>query len=302
MVEIRDHREGAQPQRVNGKLPIKPGTYLQVTAPRHGPATWRPAVAALLPARAAGARQPSQAAAATMSTAQTLRVAGTGNLPAGFGRVVSWPGEDDLAVAAVRNTADDLGLCVSGVRDGDVFQLVSVAGFASFSTDAENNGIAGLIGAVGAAADVAATYFGHPEVAPFLDAATKYAQQQFPESKKPSKRRDGYGQDESHHKAREEGGVIVCEPRAQGIFYSADDDHQSYWIKPDGTRDDNHLPTHIHPGDAFFLQRNMGARQLSGTGDLFLCAWDWNFPDNAGSYEVHFILKRGNHSPGTPVR
>jgi hypothetical protein len=37
----------------------------------------------------------------------------------------------------------------------------------------------------------------------------------------------------------------------------------------------------------------MGPRRLNGTGDLFLCAWDWNFPDNAGFYEVHFILKRG---------
>jgi hypothetical protein len=301
MADIRDHRDSAQPRRINGKLPIKPGTYLQVTAPRHGPATLRPAVAALLPSAVLKARQPSRTAAVAAAAAPASQVAGTGNLPAGFGRQVPWTGDDDFAMVAILNTADDLGLCVTGVRDGDTYQHVAVSGHASFSTDTKNNGIAGLIGVIGVGADVAAGYFGVPEVTPFLDAATKYAQQQFPESEVPSKRRDGYGEDGSHHKARAEGGVIVCEPQAQGILYSADADHQSFWIKPDGTRDDNHLPRHIHPGDAFYLQRGMGPRKLSGTGDLFLCAWDWNFPDNAGFYEVHFILKRGDGDTNTPV-
>jgi hypothetical protein len=58
MPDIRDHRDGAQPQRVNGKLSVKPG-YLQAVGqarvltcrsmvPRHGSAILRPAAAALL--------------------------------------------------------------------------------------------------------------------------------------------------------------------------------------------------------------------------------------------------------------
>jgi hypothetical protein len=290
VTEIRDHRESTQLKRVDGRLPIKPGTYLQVTAPRHGPATLRPAVAALLPTKAKVA-QPSLGTGVAASAAPALQVAGTGNLPAGFGRQVTWVGEDDFAMVAFVNTADDLGLCVSGVRDGDIYQHVAVAGKASFATDTRNNGIAGLIGVVGAGADLAAGYFGVPEVVPFINAAAKYAQQQFPESQEPAKRRDGYGEDDNHNKERAEGGMAVYCPGYKGIGFSGED--SKYWIKKDGTRDDKHLPDHLKPGDAFFLQRTMGPRRLNGTGDLFLCAWDWNFPDNAGFYEVHFILKRG---------
>ena len=74
MTDIRDHRSSAQPQRANGKLPIRPGTYLQVTAPRHGRATLRPAVAALLPSAMARARQVSLTAAAAGSMAPALQV------------------------------------------------------------------------------------------------------------------------------------------------------------------------------------------------------------------------------------
>jgi hypothetical protein len=60
MTDIRDHRSSVQPQRVNGKLPIRPVNYLQVTAPRHGRrATLRSAVPARLPTAAARARQVS---------------------------------------------------------------------------------------------------------------------------------------------------------------------------------------------------------------------------------------------------
>jgi hypothetical protein len=299
MTSIEDHRASSQPQRINGKLPIAPGSYLQITSARQGPATLRPSVAALVASQAHKATRQSPARAVAASASAGPQVAGTGSLPAGFGRQVTWTGEDDLAMVAFINTADDHGLCVTGIRDGDTYEHVAVSGHASFSTETKNNGIAGLIGVVGVGADAAATYFGHPELTKFLDAATKYAQQQFPESEQPSKRRDGYGEDDSHNKARAEGGPLVCGPNARGIFYSAESDH--FWIKPDGTRDDAHLPAHIRPGDAFFLQREMTSRTLHGTGDLFICAWDWNFPDNAGSYEVHFILRRGGRDTTAPT-
>ena len=48
MPDIWDHRDGAQPQRVNCKLQVKPGTYLQVMVLHHHSVILRPAVAALL--------------------------------------------------------------------------------------------------------------------------------------------------------------------------------------------------------------------------------------------------------------
>src|SRR5205085_5808066 len=107
-------------------------------------------------------------------------------------------------------------------------------------------GIAGLIGVVGVAADIAAAAFEVPEVIPLINAASAYAQKQFPESEVPSKRRDGNGEDDHGNKARAEGGVIVCEPRARGIYYSGD--HEDRWIQPDGTRNEDNLPRHIPAG------------------------------------------------------
>jgi hypothetical protein len=193
-------------------------------------------------------------------------------------------------VLAFLNAADDLGLCVTGVRHGDIFEHVSVAGNPSFSTETVNKGIAGLIGVVGVGAEAVATAFGHPELQPLIRDARQYAQQQFPESERPSKRRDGYGMADDGSKARQEGGVIVCEPRAQGIYYSATD--RDYWIQGGGSRNDANQPRHIPVNDAFFLNRHMGPERLHGAGDLYVCAWDHAFPDNAGFYEVHFILRR----------
>ena len=42
MPDVRDHRDNAQPRRTNGKLSIPRGTYLRITAPRHGVARVRP--------------------------------------------------------------------------------------------------------------------------------------------------------------------------------------------------------------------------------------------------------------------
>jgi len=296
MVEVRDHR--SESRRVNGKLPIRQGSYLQAIAPRHGRTQLRPSVASLMRKQVAPGKE-----VAPVAPRSGPQVAALKGQPDGFGTQVAWTGEEDFALVAFINTADDLGLCVTGVRDADTFEHVGVTGKASFSTDTKNNGIAGLIGVVAIGADIAATSFGAAALVPFITAGAAYAKGQFPESEVKSKRRDGNGEDDNGHKARVEGGVIVCEPRARGIYYSGDGDHQDRWIQPDGTRNDANLPRHIPAGDAFFLQRHMRARQeLHGTGDLFLSAWDWNFPDNAGSYEVHFILRRAEkRDTTTPV-
>ena len=39
-------------------------------------------------------------------------------------------------------------------------------------------------------------------------------------------------------------------------------------------------------------------RELAG--DLYLVAWDFNFPDNFGFYELHVIMRRGDLPPTPP--
>jgi hypothetical protein len=230
------------------------------------------------------------------------QVAATDGVPAGFGRQLNWVGEEDLAVLTFLNTGDDFGLCVSGVRDGDTFEFVAGVGHAFFSTDTENKGIAGLIGVVEVGVGIAAAAYGLPEVLPLIHAGSEYALKQFPESEKGSKRRNVWGEADDGGKARAEGGVIVCGPRAQGLYYSGSAEHQDRWIQPDGTRNDANQPRHIPVNDAFFIRQHMEQERLHGTGDLFICAWDGAHQDNHGFYKLHFILRRGeDRDRDTPV-
>jgi hypothetical protein len=277
----------------DGKTSIPRGTYLQVTRPIHGPAgPPRESVAAIVADRAA--LRLSRAAAATATV--TSQVQGPAGQPPGFGSQVMWNGDDDLAILAFVNAHDPYSLCVTGVRDGDIYEHVSAAGTASFSTETVNNGIAGLITFVAAGAGVLVTAYGQADLAPLITAGANYAKQQFPESEQPSKSRDPYGVETGGSLARQEGGVIVCEPLAQGVYHSGDSDHQERWVQRDGVRSDANMPRHIPPHQAFFLQQGMAPRALHGDGDLFMAAWDWNFPDNSGSYLVHAILRRGNRA------
>jgi hypothetical protein len=61
--------------------------------------------------------------------------------------LVLWTGDEDLAIVAFINAHDQYGLCVTGVRDGDIYEHVSAAGTASFSTETKNNGIGVLLAA-----------------------------------------------------------------------------------------------------------------------------------------------------------
>jgi hypothetical protein len=271
---------------VGGKTTILPGTYLEVTRPIHGPAgPPRASIAAIV----AGRAKLSGSMTALAVTGAPSQVEGPAGQPDGFGTRIPWDGEEDLAILAFINAHDPYGLCVSGVRDGDIYEHVSATGSASFSTETKNNGIAVAAAGLG----LLATAFGQKELVPLINAGAKYAEQQFPESAHPGESRDPYGVEPNGSLAREEGGVIACEPSAQGVYHSGDPDHRGHWVQGNGVRNDANKPQHIPRHQAFFLQQGMTPRSLHGNGDLFLAAWDWSFLDNSGFYLVHAILKRG---------
>jgi hypothetical protein len=277
----------------DGKTTIPSGRYLQVTSPIHGPAgPPRESVAAIL------ANRPvlRQSHTAVATAAATSQVQGPAQQPPGFGTFVPWTGDEDLALLAFINAHDPYGLCVSGVRDGDVYQHVSATETASFSTETVNNGIGGLITVAAAGLGILASAYGEPGLAPLITAGANYAKQKFPESTEPSQSRDPYGVEADGSLAREEGGVIVCEPSAQAVYHSGDPDHRERWVQGNGVRDDANMPRHIPRDEAFFLQPGMAPRALHGDGDLLIAAWDWYFLDNSGFYLVHAILRRGHRA------
>lgn len=222
---------------------------------------------------------------------QTQRV---GAAPEGFGKYVMWSEKDpQLALMVFLNAGDSLGVGVLGVKTTDRIQFVASVGHASFAEETENKGISGLIGIAAAGAELGAAAFGFPEVAPVIAAGSKFAQDQFKEKQVKTKVRDAFGEDPgSHHKARQEGGVLVCAPTAFGILSSGED--EKYWIKPPGNRIDANRPDHVRKTKSFFLRRGMGEQTFQGAGDVFLVAWDHAFSDNFGFYELHVIMKRGS--------
>jgi len=277
----------------DGKTTILPGTYLEVTSRVHGPAgPPRPSVVGILAER----RVLVEASRVVPTVVVPPQVEGPANLPPGFGAQIPWTGDEDLAILAFINAKAEYGLCVQGVRDGDIYEHVAAVGTASFSTGNNNGWIGGLITVVAVGLEVAADAFGQAELEPLITAGANYAKAQFPESAHPNVRRDPYGFDPSGSPEAAEGGVIVCGPSAQGVYHSGDSDHTDRWIQRNRVRNDANMPRHIPLGQAFFLQQGMQPRTLHGNGDLFLAAWDWNFPDNSGFYLIHAILRRGHRS------
>ena len=216
--------------------------------------------------------------------------------PPGFGQVISWVGDEDLAVVAFVTASQPFGVGVSGVTDGDTFELVNAVGNATFDQETDNAGISGLITIVAAGASLTAAAFGAPELAPLINGAGAALAQQFPEQQHSAKPRDVFCQIAgSSDFARAEGGLIVCGPDALGIFESGDSDHQDRWITSSHDRSDEHRPAHVF--SAFFLQRDRQPRMLDGDGDLIIAPWDHKFEDNVGVYRVEFLLRRGDRPP-----
>jgi hypothetical protein len=219
-----------------------------------------------------------------------------GSAPKEFGQTLFWQPEDEgLALVVFVNPADSLGIMIGGVTRGDTVEVVSASGIASFSEDTKNKGVGGFLTVVGVGAGITVSAFGHPEFVPLVNAATAFAKKQWGEEKKvKTKRRDAFGEDpSSHHKAKQEGGVLITLP-AKGViggpFYSGTD--KKYWIKEPGDRIPKLYPPHVK--NAFFVTKKRKIYRATADGDLYIVAWDHIFEDNLGFYKLHIILKRGD--------
>jgi hypothetical protein len=239
-------------------------------------------------------KRPANVIAADGSPGSRLVEVGPG--PQGFGQTFEWDRKDDKALLAVfLNAADEFGVSIAGVKKSDIIQITSAAGIASFSEDKGNPLASSLVGlvAVGAKAALGAT--GNGEFIPVVNAVESFAKGQFKATNAKNKRRDAFGVDPgSGHKARQEGGLIVTLPEAGGPYYSGES--KSRWIKEDGTRTDDHLPSHIPLGTAFFPMHGMAShntRTITMDGDIYVVPWDWKHGDNAGYYKVFVLLQKG---------
>jgi hypothetical protein len=288
--------------RRNGKLPGGANYWRYAEALHRGKK--RTIAATPLKKAGPGDKRPAAALKANAVTRHSLTTVGGDGLPAGFGKGFTWDRADnEVLLVLFINAADPLGVSIEGMQAGDQVQVLAASGVASFSEDTGNPLASSIVGLVAAGVKVALGDKDTPQVAAAIDAAEQFAKDLFKATNAKTKRRDAFGVDPSSgHKAREEGGLLVCLPDAGGTYYSGDGDHQGRWIKPDGTRTDDHLPAHVL-GSFFPVQGDFShnTRTAGQSGPMYVTAWDWKFEDNAGFYKVFVKLTKGNGLTTPPI-
>ena len=184
------------------------------------------------------------------------------------------------------SATDDSGVSVDNLKEGDELRIIEISGVCSFA-----KGKSGLIlSIIAAASDVALGGAGAAAWKTAVSSMRKdldkhMAADAGTDDKDGGKKRDGYGQEVGGggNYAKNEGGIIVCLPRAGGVVYSSEkvrrnstgrrSNAQRWWFFP--TRSDFGKPWGI-----------------GHEGVLRIAAFDSNYNDDAGSYEIKFSITR----------
>jgi hypothetical protein len=225
-----------------------------------------------------------------------------GNQPEGFGKGFNWcRKEEEILLVTFINPADDQGIYVTGLQPGDRIRITSAAGLASFSKATGNSTASSLVGLIAIGAKAGLGLAGVPEAIPLVNSAEAFAIDQFKGTGEATKWRDPFGvEPDTGHKAKQEGGIVVCLPEAGGLYYSGNEDHEERWIKEPGDRIDANRPAHVIHG--FYpiqgnASHNTRTIRTSGESPLYVMAWDHKFGDNAGYYKVFIHIKKGTPPP-----
>ena len=183
------------------------------------------------------------------------------------------------------NAADSHGISIDGVQNGDRLTIETISGVAYFSG---RSGWWQLLSVV---------YGVTPGVVAPIDSIASNMltslRETLPDDEDGGSRpRDGYGRDlddGSGRFAEEEGGIVICMPVARGPMYAYDDNH--FTRRQNGRE---HKPESKMPGKCFPAARHVEEYTMLGNGVLHIYAFDHNYRDNSGSYEIKFRIDRPN--------
>ncbi len=215
-----------------------------------------------------------------------FRIPSVGISPRGYGKVHFWDRkEEQITLIAYINPADPLGVAVTNLQPGDIVEITSATGIASFS-DGHGRLISSLIGAAAIAGGALA-----PEAYPFIRAGEEFAKANFSRGNR-GKQRDPFGLDERGKYQKCEGGVLISLPSAGGVYYSTEG-----CLKEKLPRYDDVKPDHVEYG--FFLVRPKNGsdenwRRVAIAGEMYMLAWDRKFTDNQGYYMVMLRITQGD--------
>ena len=187
------------------------------------------------------------------------------------------------------NTADDHGISVENVKDGDVLTIEAISGVGYFA------GQTGWWKVLSAIYKVSGAFV--PTASETANVITAFSAATAPGDGKGdddygrSKPRDGYGRklDDDGKFAKEEGGIVVCVPKASGPMYAHGGNH----FENGESRSAQNLKENSEmKNNCFFPTRAREEIGVEGDGVLYIYAFDRNYRDNAGNYEVRFRIER----------
>lgn len=184
------------------------------------------------------------------------------------------------------SATDDSGVSVDKLKEGDELQIIEISGACSFA-EGKSGRIQSII-ATAADAALGAAGAAAWQVAVGLmrkDLDEHMAPEGGADDNDGGKKRDGYGQEVggTGNYAQEEGGIIVCLPEAGGVVYSSKKVRRAKGGGGGNTGRGWFFPT----------RKDVGIkRKINRDGVLRIAAFDSNYSDNAGSYEVKFSITR----------
>ena len=216
------------------------------------------------------------------------------------------PNATTVDVWAEISATDHSGITVDGIKAGDVVEIVDVSGICSFDSNLGQK-VLSLVAIISGTAAAASSLFDIEKVEgrikDFKHQASELAKEAGDALK--GSRRDGYGQDPGTGEfATEEGGLLVCMPSACGVFYATEENHLTGNAHEDG-RLLIHTKSNLQDHNCFFPCRKDGGvmkTKAKQDGTLHIIAFDSNFGDNAGKYEVKFRVSRPTPEGTSPAK
>lgn len=198
---------------------------------------------------------------------------------------------------------DDTGIIIDNVLPGDEIIIYDASGIASFRmTDMKK--VKAVVGIANALTTKALVYATDGAALPFTkvwNSTLEKVGDAVGDSKIKHSRRDAYGRDPgTGDYAKNEGGLIVCMPKAKGAIYATNDYHLTGDTKKKG-RKTKYYPSKANDKNVFYPcnvdgGRMSGVAQIAGT--IHVLAFDDKFSDNAGAYTVGMIILRKERPSG----
>ena len=210
----------------------------------------------------------------------------------GFGPDVSMPADAiGISVWAKVNSADSAGITIDNVKKCDIIRIDYIGGSCAFSDRSGWDNVRSIVGIVGGILTGGEVLGGvGSRVGRALKEAADNANLKSYSGE--GKVRNGYGRVKGSKKfARREGGIIVCMPSSRRSIHARDGFHLHKDAEEHG-RLHEHVPKELQEQCFFPCRTGRREMEASQNGVICILAFDEDFSDNEGAYELKFTITR----------